>query len=451
MNLIGVPKVDIKLQPHDLDIEKSLLGCLLLRQKEFLNVESYLFDSKVWYIDKHRRIWAIIKKLHDEGEKIDIVTVSSRFKPKDNKIGLDSYYLTGLTSGIATPAHAEAYARRIYEHFLFRKTMLMVETIYKMAKESNEEVYSMMDSVHTIMGELIELKPGEKFDLLKIMKKAIKEITANQSDLINLGYPHINEFAGGLTKGEVTIVGGRPGHGKTTFLLNVLSNLLHQGYKVLLINRELTNEEVLKKLLCIESGKLSYRMMRNSQFTEEDIEEVDMTWNRMKEFYSDEQFCMFDHIRDFPHASLAIKKFEPDIVLDDYIQLIDPPKTIDQRRLQLEYICNNYKWLAKHQKCSVILASQLNRGLEARGYKNAAPQLSDLAESGAIEQIAENVFFTYYEFKHNPVNQGNSRNKIKLVARKVRYGETGSHILGFDGDKCKIYDTYQEYEDSLLN
>ena len=128
--------------------------------------------------------------------------------------------------------------------------------------------------------------------------------------------------------------------------------------------------------------------------------------------------------------------------MDDYIQLVAPDGKIPERRLQLEKLVNDYKWLSKQMKCAVILASQLNRSIESR-YKNVRPQLSDLAESGAIEQVAENVFFVYYEHKVNPKKD---KNIIRLKASKVRYGESGSSDLGYDGDKVKIYNSFEEYE-----
>ena len=147
---------------------------------------------------------------------------------------------------------------------------------------------------------------------------------------------------------------------------------------------------------------------------------------------------MFDDIRDFPKTASEVKKFKPDVVIDDYIQLIKPTGKEDTRRLQLERICNDYKWLAKENNCAVILASQLNRYLETRGGAAKRPQLSDLAESGAIEQVAENVFFVYYKYKVEPSTS--SKNEIYLVASKVRYGETGEITLGYQGDICTIYD-----------
>ena len=108
-----------------------------------------------------------------------------------------------------------------------------------------------------------------------------------------------------------------------------------------------------------------------------------------------------------------------------------------KRRLQLERLCNDYKWLAKENNCAVMLASQLNRMIEGRTGEKKVPQLSDLAESGAIEQVAENVFFVYYGYKADPTK---CKNEIQLIASKVRYGETGHETLGYWGDVCTIKD-----------
>ena len=143
-------------------------------------------------------------------------------------------------------------------------------------------------------------------------------------------------------------------------------------------------------------------------------------------------------------SSNEVKKFKPDIIFDDYIQLIECEGYIDNRRLQIEKLVNDYKWLAKETEAVVVLASQLNRGIERdnRG-KKYKPQLSDLAESGAIEQVAENVFFSYYDYKVRG-EAGKGKNIISLHACIVRYGDSGISDLGYDGDKCKIYNSIEE-------
>ena len=283
---------------------------------------------------------------------------------------------------------------------------------------------------------MIELKPDATFNIDDELIDAINSITAKETKLLKTCYESVDRFAGGLTRGEITIVGGRPGHGKTTFLLNLLSTMLDQGYKVILFNRELPNTEVIKKLICLESGKLSYGMMRKAVFSKSEIELLKEAKEKVVKKFKSERFLMFDNLKSFSKSSAEVKKFKPDVIFDDYMQLIDSGNSRLERRLQLESLCNDYKWLAKESNAAVVIASQLNRQLEYRGNKTR-PQLSDLAESGAIEQVAENVFFTYYDYKVNPI-KGLGKDKLQIIASKVRYGDTGDILLKFEGDKCKI-------------
>ena len=188
-------------------------------------------------------------------------------------------------------------------------------------------------------------------------------------------------------------------------------------------------------------------MIRKGVYNDEGILELERIKQYIVKKYNSKMFRMFDNIRNFAKSSAEVKRFQPDVVLDDYIQLINPTKQIEQRRLQLEALVNDYKWLAKEHKCVIVLASQLNRGLEMRS-SSAKPQLSDLAESGAIEQVAENVFFTYYDYKING-NASKSKNEITIVARKVRYGETGEIELGFDGDKARFYNSVESLQEDI--
>jgi replicative DNA helicase len=167
----------------------------------------------------------------------------------------------------------------------------------------------------------------------------------------------------------------------------------------------------------------------------EDIAEINSTKEAMEALYSEDRFQMFDSLPDLATSSAEVKRFKPDVVFDDYIQLIQPERGQDQRRLQLEKIVHEYKWLAKSQNCVAILLSQLNRMMETRG--DTRPRLSDLAESGAIEQVAENVFFVFYEWKVSQTS--GAAHSLELIASKVRYGVSGILKLGYAGDKVKIY------------
>ena len=136
-----------------------------------------------------------------------------------------------------------------------------------------------------------------------------------------------------------------------------------------------------------------------------------------------------------------MRKFKPDVIFDDYIQLIHTGNKEEFRRQALEKLVHEYKWVAKENNCAVVLASQLNRALETRG--NQRPQLSDLAESGSMEQVAENVLFVFYRYKMT--GDPADKNDITLVASKVRYGETGETTLYYDGDKATIFNDQEDF------
>ena len=439
-------QMETSIQPHNQDLEDSLLGCLVENPEQYYKVESYLKNKDVWYIAINKRLWNIMSKMHDQREDIDIHTIGSNLTKNDNKNGMDFFWLTGLVQNAGIPSKSVTYAKKIYEDYLFRKTIEVSKKIQKQAYDGNSSVYPLINDTYTLLGEILDLRPSVGFDMGECIDKAMTEIKEGSGNMIKSGWRKIDKLSGGFTKGEISIIGGRPGHGKTTFLINLASKLVNSGYRVILFNRELPVTEVVKKFICLESGKLSYKMVRNSQFGQSDFPELEKMDKLLRKLYSHDRFQMFDQVRNFESAAMEIRKFKPDVVIDDYIQLIEPPKNVSERRLQLEKICNDYKWLAKTQSCVVVLASQLNRQIEFRGTRSQEPQLSDLAESGAIEQVAENVFFTHYAWKMHPDKKTNDPHKIKLIAKKVRYGETGSILLGYEGDKCKIYGSYADYE-----
>ena len=149
--------------------------------------------------------------------------------------------------------------------------------------------------------------------------------------------------AGGMTRKEVTVLGGRPGHGKTTLMVNVLKSLIEQGYKVMLFNREMSNTEMLRKLIVLESKKFLYSEIRKGevQGREDELEDIE---NNIKEKYKN--LIMYDDIRTLTEGISEISKYKPDVVIDDYIQLIMMDNKLD-RRFQIENIMQEYKWICK--------------------------------------------------------------------------------------------------------
>jgi replicative DNA helicase len=425
-------------QLKDEATENVVIGSLILNPKEYNSVAHYVTDLNVFSQQRARALWTKLTKMIKKGGHIDLITMCASLTQDEITQGATKGYVVDCTNNACSNGMTETYAQKIYEKYLLRRIVGEAENIQHNVIKHGDDVYKLITNTHSLMGELLRVRPGDKFDIHEVMNETASSMRDGSYKMIKTGFRNIDSFAGGLTRGEITIVGGRPGHGKTTFLVNLLASLIGNGYKVAVFNRELPNTEVMKKILCIEMPKLDYGDVRRGVLTEGTVKLLQKARAIITEKYGEERFVMFDNIRDFPKTASEVKKFKPDVIIDDYIQLITPTGKEDVRRLQLERLVNDYKWLAKENDCAVIMASQLNRSIESRGGGAKRPQLSDLAESGAIEQVAENVFFVYYPYKVDRATH--SANEIYLVASKVRYGETGEIMLGYNGSVCTIYD-----------
>ena len=438
--------------PCDNDLENSVLGIMILYPEVYPEIRDYMIVDEVFHQGKAQLLWKKLKSMLGQKEFIDIKTVASSLTDEDRAGGLTHIYVVDCTVAAGISSAAPTYSKKLYEKYLMRRVVEETSRIQMLAMNSGEETYDCIINAHTLFSELIELNPTkEKESIDSLLIDAVQDIKNKDSNLIKTGYTAIDKFAGGLTRGEITIIGGRPGHGKTTVMINMLANVLEQGHRAIFFSRELPNSELLKKIICLESQQLSYGMVRKNIFSEQELDFFNSAVEFIKKKYSKDKFLMFDNVKDFSAASSEVKKFKPDIIFDDYIQLISCDSREDQRRLQIEKIVNDYKWLAKDTEAVVVLASQLNRFIERAGTRGKAfmPQLSDLAESGAIEQVAENVFFSYYDYKVQG-EKGKGKNTLTICAGKVRYGDSGIVDLAYDGDKCKIHNSIGEMIDDTL-
>ena len=431
--------------PYDSATEDAILGAVIMYPEEYETVTKFLSNDEVFYQDRARLLWKKIKRMTREKEKIDMVTVGSSLNDKEVKKGLTAHYVSCCYSAAPAKGAASYYANQLYEKYKLRKVIVNSEEIQEKAKSNHIDVYDVINEAHSLYGELLDVRPSNVQDIEDVISDTLLSIKNKSTKLITTGYDNMDKWSGGLTRGEITIIGGRPGHGKTTVMINMLAKALEQGQRAMFFSRELPNSELMKKIICLESGKLSYGMVRKNIFSDDSLKIVNETIDNIREKYSKENFLMFDNLKDFSASSAEVKRFKPDIIFDDYIQLVSCEGYRSERRLQIEKLVNDYKWLAKENDCVVVLASQLNRFIERNNTRGKAlmPQLSDLAESGAIEQVAENVFFSYYDYKVQG-EAGKGKNIITLIASKVRYGDSGVADLGYDGDKCKLYNDLGE-------
>ena len=426
--------------PYDVMTENAVLGSVITNSGEYEAVARYFTDIEVFYQHKAKLLWKKIKQMRRDKQTIDTLTVCMSVTKEDIDGGLTKYYITGCTSETCTKGMTELYANQLYEKYLMRRIIVKADEIKANASNNKKDIYRTISETHSILSEILNIKPSMASDIEDIIAETVDSVKNKTTKLIKTGYDSVDKFSGGLTRGEITIIGGRPGHGKTTVMINMLANVLEQGHKAIFFSRELPNSELVKKIVCLESQQLSYGEVRKNIFSEDSLRYFNNALAIIRRKYSSDKFLMFDNVRDFASSSGEVKKFKPDIIFDDYIQLIACDSREEQRRLQIEKLVNDYKWLAKETDAVVVLASQL---------KALMPQLSDLAESGAIEQVAENVFFSYYDYKVQG-ERGKGKNIITLLASKVRYGDSGSVDLGYDGNKCKIHNSIGEMIDETL-
>jgi replicative DNA helicase len=205
------------------------------------------------------------------------------------------------------------------------------------------------------------------------------------------------------------------------------------------MNREMSNVEMMKKLIVLESQNLSYEKIRMGVLDEEDNNMLDKAKQNIRDKYKN--LIMFDNIFDIDGTMREVRKHKPDVVVDDYIGLVSV-SGVDDNRLRIDNIMKQYKWAAKSHNMAVLLVSQLNRECESRANKR--PLLRDLRDSGSIEQDAEIILFMYYEWRYYLKESEMGEYGIEIILGKNRYGKSGKVKMGVAGDRCKIYSSSEE-------
>ncbi|MAH47151.1 hypothetical protein CMI37_15090 [Candidatus Pacearchaeota archaeon] len=433
-----------KLPPHSKEAELSVLGSMIA-ESSCIPVVKSIIDSSMLYNTSSKKIFELICDMYDDDIAIDLVSVCSALTPSMKESGITSYFISGLTTDAISFNH-EYHSNIIRDKYLLRNIIDKSRRIANASYDSMKDAMNMLTDTHQEIGFLMNKHSFKSESIETLVDKTVDNIANSKNNLISTGFLCIDNLCGGMTKGEITIIGGRPSHGKTTLVVNMVKACVDQGLKVMVFNREMTNVEMIKKLLILESGKLSYLKIRRGMIGDlNESTELNKTMDSIKSKYNKDVFQMFDNIQTLEKASVEIQKFKPDIIFDDFIQLIRPKNPSKDRRFQIEEIVHTYKWLSKSVNAVAVLVSQLNRGVEYRTGADAKPKMSDLAESGSIEQSAENVIFVYYPYKVSLNEDKDSKNKLELIGSKVRYGVSGTSDVGFDGDKVKIYQSEDHY------
>jgi len=430
--------IDDQTMPHNKEAEETLLGQLILDPDNISKVTEFIPEPEVFYNTHNRTIWRTLQSMRSNDNDINLATVIDNI-PETQKKYISNYFVSGLIDNIASTANALSYAKLIYEKWLLRKVVTEASQIQRAAFGSNADAHKALEDLNSTVTKALHLRPTKKFNLDELLDRTVERIY-DEKNLIKTGYGVIDKITGGMTRGEITVIAGRPSMGKSTVMINIVKNLIDHGKKVIVFNREMTNVEMMKKIFILEAGDISYRRLRMMQLTEHDNQSIEAVKEKISSKYRN--LIMFDDIKDLRSGVRHVNRFAPDVVVDDYIQMVNVPG-IEDKRLQVVEIMQHYKWMAKSLNCSAILLSQLNREVE-RG-RDKRPRLSHLSESGSIETDAESVIFVYYPWKylyrdHHP-NGEYGKYDIRLLVDKNRYGEAGYAEMGFYGDGCLLTET----------
>jgi replicative DNA helicase len=434
---------DVRVQPHSDEAEQAVLGAILVDgDKAFERAAPWIREDEAFYRTDNRVIWEAIKSLHKERSEIDVITTINRVKDTHPHLSL-TYHITGLID-ITTTANLETHARIVWERHIQRETAKSAQLLYQSSYESTEKTKGMLEEHSRLVEELQTLNPSKNREIESIVNESMGYIKEG-GNIIPYGNIAMDAPAGGMTRKEITVIGGRPGHGKTTLVINIVRTLVEQGYKVMMFNREMSNSEMMKKFLVMESAGLAYSEVRKGNLTEAMTVELEETGKEINEKYKD-LLLMYDDIPTLDEAMIEISRHKPDVVIDDYIQLISMPDRME-RRFQLEKIMLDYKWVCKKENCAALLVSQLNRNMESR--VDPRPKMSDYAESGVIEQTVEAAMFVFYGYNFDDQTYGKYESEV--ISAKTRYGKVGKCLIGFNGNKCRFYASPEEAQNDEPN
>jgi len=411
-----------------------VLGAVLVDNQAF-NSAAELLTREDFYRDSHRRIYDAMAALAERSQPIDLVTLKDELVRESalEAVG-GAAYLGGLVDGVPRITSVEHWSRIIKEKAVVRKLIHAGNRIVQSCYEGEDEAAALLDQAEKSIFDIAEKRIRAGFaSMREIVKESFRTIDqlSQSKDVVSglaTGFVDIDEMTSGLQKGELVIVAARPAMGKTSFCLNIAQHVaMRVGETVGLFSLEMSKEQLALRLLCADA-RIDAHRLRTGKLNEKD-------WARLAKAYSD-----LTQSRIFVDDSATISPLEMRakcrrlkaehglaLVIVDYLQLVTSAGRTENRQQELSAISRSMKGLAKELGVPVIALSQLSRAPEARTDRR--PQLSDLRESGAIEQDADIVMFIYREEEYKPSDE--NRGLAEIIIGKQRNGPTGSRKLAF--------------------
>ena len=420
----------LNVQPHSEEAELAVLGSML-SSKEAVSKSIQWLTPDVFYKDAHGKIFSAMELLFDKGEPVDTVSVIDLLKKnKELESVGGTYFVTGLVESVPTAAHVERYSKIVMEKALLRSLITLSHSIAKEAYEDSQDVADILDTVEQSIFSITQnrLKGGftQINDIVVAALEKLELIRASGGSVIGIpsGLLDLDDITSGFQDGDLIIIAGRPGMGKTALALSMIRNAaLEADVGVGMFSLEMANHQLAMRLLCAEArvdshfvrtGKLPAKLWKNLGLSAGDLEKAPI-------YLDDSPALTVLELR----AKARRLKAEHNIgmIVVDYLQLMQGPRGVENRQQEISVISRSLKALAKELSIPVVALSQLSRAVEQRADRK--PQLSDLRESGAIEQDADVVIFLYRPWVYSQEDE--DEGKAEIIVAKQRNGPTG-HI-----------------------
>ncbi|MGB1310481.1 MAG: replicative DNA helicase [Leucothrix sp.] len=428
----------LRIPPHSIDAEQSVLGGLMLDNRAW-DIIADRVSEEDFYRKDHRLIFRSIAQLAEESQPLDWITLSEWLKQRselDNAGGTS--YLGTLAKDTPSAANIKAYADIVREKSVLRQLISVGTDISDLAFNSGDrDSKSLLDEAEQRVFKIAE--QGSRQQTFKPIKQLLKDSLDQIQKLAETegtitgtatGYTELDEKTSGLNEGDLVIVAGRPAMGKTTFSMNIAEHVALNEKPVVIFSMEMPAEQLILRMFA-SNGRVPLSDIRTGKIRDEDWPRVAMAvkaFSKTRLFIDDTAGQSPTEIRAKTRR-LAREHGQLGVIVIDYLQLMQTGTQSDNRAAEISEISRSLKGLAKELKCPVIALSQLNRSLEQR--PNKRPIMSDLRESGAIEQDADIIMFVYRDEVYD--EDSPDKGQAEIIIGKQRNGPIGTVRLTFHG------------------
>lgn len=433
----------LRIPPQNLDAEKALLGSIMLKSDAMNDVADFIFDDS-FYAERHRKIFRTMLDLYNKNQPIDLLSVSSRLKEKGelDPVG-GNQYLTELSEGVPSSANARHYAEIVYKKYVLRNIINAADHMAELGYSEQLELEQIVDEVEKKVFEATNVGTSQKFIQIKTTLdeawerlEKLHESKGAEIRGVRTGFSGIDTKLAGFQRSDLIILAARPSVGKTSLALDIARySAIKHGMKVGVFSLEMSSQQLVDRMLSAQSRVDSWKLRTGRLSTDEEFAAIQKAMADLSSapiFIDDNSGNTVLMMRSV--ARKLKKEHGLDLIVIDYLQLIHPSKNYDSMVNQVTEISRSLKGLARELNVPVLALSQLSRAVEQRGGK---PRLSDLRDSGSIEQDADVVMFIHREDKNN--ENSDRQNIAEILIEKHRNGPTGKVELYFN-DKLSSFE-----------